>query len=928
MSLAVDHTAPRHRDIAIARERLKMTSGSSQTRTSPGGGMLLDELLEQVRGGAAPDIDALIARYPEEADSIRQLIAVMQFIDGAADRLSPTAELVARFKAAAGPPVLGDFRILREVGRGGMGVVYEAVQVSLDRRVALKVLLPGVGFSSSAVERFHREARTAGALQHRHIVPVYAIGEHDGVPYYAMQFIDGVTLSTLVRLSREEGRTPDAEHFRRVGEWGRQVADALAYAHQQGVIHRDVKPSNLLVSPDGNVWVTDFGLARRDAHVSLTLTGDVIGTVRYMSPEQARGGAGPIDERSDVYALGVTLYELTCFRPPFDGPDRESTLRQVLLDDPIRLRKYCRVVPRPLDAIIHRAMEKNPAERYPSAALLAEDLRRWLAGEPLLIQPPRRIAQLRRFIARHPATFATLSLLFVIISAVAAWMSVLYADADRMRREAERARAAADSARDSEKAARQSAEIDRNRAEQASRFLREMLASIDPEVAQGRDVSVIRAALDRSAARVEAELAGQPEIAGDVRMTIGQAYRRIGRYSDAEPHLSAALELQRQTRGEGSVEVIEALLELGGLRQDQSRTDEAERLYRDALDAARRTLGDDHLRTVNAESHLASLLYDTKRYDEAERLARRVLAYFDDPARTPDHAAVAAISDLAAIAEARRNLDQARALSERALSAARRSLGDDHPQTIMVLNNAARMLHDQEKLAEAEPLLRQATQAARRVWGDAHPHTLIAIYNLAGLLKDAKRYADAEPLLRECLAGQRKALGENIEDTLHTQSLLGQVLDFGGKPQEAADVFRDLIPRAAETFGEDSDETLLANTNLANVLLASGEGEAALKLFQHVFERGRETRLRGHPYVAIWEGNYGRCLAKLGRYAEAEPHLRDPLETLRRSFGPRHIVVQRALERLVDLYTGWGKADDAAAFQAELDEARASEPLP
>ena len=378
-----------------------MSSDQKETVDSNATIGLLDRLLDEIRAGRPIDAESIAQEFQERVETVHEMLAVVRLVNQATEEINPSVDLDARVHASAQKPVLGDFRIEREIGRGGMGIVYEATQLSLNRRVALKVLQPGVSISSRALKRFNREARTAGSLHHTHIVPVYGVGQCDGVYYYAMQFIEGRSLAAFIRQARAESPTTDDGYFRRVARWGLQMADALEYAHERGVVHRDIKPANIMRDRDDNIWLTDFGLARHDDATTITQSEDMIGTARYMSPEAARGGATPVDERADVYALGVTLYELATLKPPFDGEDRETILRNVLNEPPRPPRRVNPALPKSLETIILKAIEKAPERRYVCAALMAEDLRRFLAGETLLTQPPGFFETTRRLLGRR-----------------------------------------------------------------------------------------------------------------------------------------------------------------------------------------------------------------------------------------------------------------------------------------------------------------------------------------------------------------------------------------------------------------------------------------------------------------------------------------------------------------------------------------------
>ena len=388
------------------------SSGASSGALS--GGRLeqvLERYMEELAAGAQPDQEAYLRAHPELAEALRGIFRTLDFVEATSRSLN-TSQLEKDQR-------LGDYRIVGEIGRGGMGVVYEAVQVSLDRRVALKILPHGALLSGTAPERFMREAGTAGRLHHSNIVPVYAFGEEDGIPFYAMQYIRGCSLADHLAHLRESGQTPGPDFFRRVATWGRQAAEALAYAHEQGVIHRDIKPSNLLLDDRDNVWVTDFGLARSDSHLTITVPGDLVGTARYMSPEQARGGGRHVTERSDIHALGATLYEALALEPAYEGASREDVLNRITGAQPKPLRQVNGAIPRDLETIVAKCMEKQAARRYATAEEVAEDCRRFLAGESIRARRTPWTVKAWRWGRRHRWRVTAIAVVAVLLMVLA-----------------------------------------------------------------------------------------------------------------------------------------------------------------------------------------------------------------------------------------------------------------------------------------------------------------------------------------------------------------------------------------------------------------------------------------------------------------------------------------------------------------------------
>ncbi len=526
---------------------------------------------------------------------------------------------------------LGDFRLVREVGRGGMGVVYEAEQISLHRRVALKVLPFAAALDLRQIQRFQLEAQAAACLHHPNIVPVHGVGCERGVYYYAMQLIDGQSLAeTIAELRRLDGLDPgdapapdlaaisttalaarlltgvaadrpagagsdtptvvegpasapreiggpaipppdrgpatgsstrNRTYVRAAARLALQAAEALDHAHARGVLHRDIKPGNLLLDAAGGLWVTDFGLAQIRGDDRLTRSGDVLGTLRYMSPEQALGRRVVIDGRTDVYSLGVTLYELLTLRPAVDGPDRAEILRHVAEQEPVPPRRLNPSVPIDLETIVLKASAKDPSARYATAGEMADDMRRFLEDQPIRARRPSLLDRAAKWSRRYVAAVASAFVLLLLSVAGLAVGTLLIA------RERDRAVAAEGQAEAAAEQARSEVAI----AQAVSNFLQQdLLAQADPMNEPDRDLK-LRTVLDRASRSIGGRFDRQPLVEAAIRRTIATTYKSLFLPEEAQPHLERALELLRRVRGEEHPETMAALGELGDALRQQAQ---------------------------------------------------------------------------------------------------------------------------------------------------------------------------------------------------------------------------------------------------------------------------------------------------------------------------------------------------------------------
>ncbi len=674
---------------------------------------VLDQYLSALENGVPVSRDELAAAHPDLAGPLEAYLNGLDELHGVAAGFVDASDRLRREEEE--PPAdekrLGDFRLLHEIGRGGMGVVYEARQVSLGRRVALKVLPFAAVLDARQIARFKNEAQAAAQLNHPGIVPVFAVGMERGVHYYAMQYIDGQPLDRAIaqlrgdsvdlsdappetvadtRLSAGGLETDDTcpsgrgsylsarsedrrEYYRTVTRLGIQAAEALHAAHEYGVVHRDVKPSNLLLDGNGKLWITDFGLARCRTDAPLTRTGDVVGTMRYMSPEQALGQSALVDQRSDVYSLGVTLYELLTLQPALDGKDGPALLRQIDEHEPPRLRRLEPRIPADLETVVHKAMAKQREQRYTTSQQFAEDLRRVLEGKPTIARPPTIPDRLGKWARRHKrivSAAAAVSLVALLGMATGTLLIARekikteenYQLAEKRFREA---RGAVD--RFGAQLAERLADVPG--AEQVrTELLRDTLRYYQDFVQQARDDPALRAdlamtyskigtltdeigstkeaiAAHESARELFAQLvAEEPHVVPYRRRlavcqnNLGLALGRCGRTDDARQAYRDAIRIQKtlvegaKTNVQYAGDLALSYSNLGSLQSDTGETEAAEKSFLEAIRLQRRVLQSapddaEHLRSLAASLNNLSSLYVAEQPARAAELYEQVLPY-------------------------------------------------------------------------------------------------------------------------------------------------------------------------------------------------------------------------------------------------------------------------------------------------------------
>ena len=886
------------------------------------------------------------------------------------------------------PEQIGPYRLLEMLGAGGMGVVYLAQQSRpVRRRVALKLIKLGMD-TKDVVARFESERQAMALLSHPCIAQVFEAGATElGRPYFVMEHVPGIPINEYC----DGHRLTIPQRL----ELFVQVCEGIQHAHQTGIIHRDIKPTNILVtvlSGKPLPKIIDFGVAkatnqRLTEKTLFTEQGRLIGTPEFMSPEQAEVTPLDVNSRSDVYSLGVVLYDLLVGSLPFeanelragsleefrrkireDEPQRPSTragalgekARQVThrrREDPTSLSRRLKG---DLDWIAMKALEKDQTRRYASAAELAADIDRHLHDQPVLAGPPSASYRLMRFVRKQRGPLAA-ALADQRDEAVRRSEEALAAQA-----EAEADRAAAERARRVEEEGRAEAEAARERADRISLFLQSILSKVEPG-ANGEEPKVSDL-LDHAAKEIEIGLARDPVVEATLRSAIGRAYERLGHLEKAEPQLLSAVEIRQRELGEDHPATLSSLHALAGILKSRGRLQESETHLRRALEGRRRVLGDEDPNTLTTLNNLAVSMQAQGKLAGAEplvRLALRICGRIlgDEHPRT-----IRSKSNLALLLVDQGKADEALGLFRQTLEARSRILGEDHPDTLTSMSNLASLLSDggetaeaeqlyrkalegqrligteyvkilrlairlglllkdQKRLAESERFFREALDICLRVVGLDHPDAITSMRNLARVLRARGKLAEAEPLLRQSLVSLTRLRGAEHPDALRAMHSLAVLLGDQGKFDEAAPHLRRALKLRMRLLGQEHQDTLLSMNALGVLLTNLGELDEAEPLLRTALDGLRKIRGDEHPDTLVSMRNLALLLKAEGRPVEAEPLLQEAVAVLRSVQGPGHTSTLHSMRGLARVLEAQGKVPEAEAVWRDLVET-ASAALP
>ena len=921
------------------------------------------EVAYRQQAGEAPQAEEYQSRFPAAS-----LPAASLFAQHAPTRPEPLPEAVADLPAVPG------YEILEVLGRGGMGIVYKARHHRLQRLVALKMILAGAHAGPRELARFRTEAEAVARLQHPNIVQIYEVGEQHRLPYCVLEFVDGGSLA------RKLAGTPLPP--RQAAQLAATLAEAMHAGHQRGIVHRDLKPDNVLLTADGTPKVTDFGLAKKlDADADQTASGAIVGTPSYMAPEQARGRGKEVGPAADVYALGAMLYEALTGRPPFKAATPLETMLQVIHEEPVPPRRFQPAVPAELETICLKCLAKDPAHRYASALALADDLKRFLSGEPIWARRSTVWEQTVKWAKRKPAAaglvgvsaLALLALFGVVLGFTLKLQAALTATrgqrdlAEKREKEADKQRAAAEQARAEAQAVNDFLQNDLLR--QANSY-----AQADRNFTPDPDMKV-RTLLDRAAAGIGARFRHQPLVAAAIHQAVGDAYQGVGKYVSAIRHLTAARELRTTHLGPDHAYTLRTLHSLASAYRDAGRTAEAVRLLEQVREQRTQKLGPDHPDTLATLHALAVAYGDAGRLGEAIDILEQVRAQRTQKCG-PDHPETLVARKNLAVARvyAGRTADTAEAIHTLEQVHARQieKLGTNHPETVHTSYALGWAYWKAGRNADAIELLQQVSEQQAEKLGRDHPDTLATLHSLGRAYRAAGRTTDAIQLLEDVRGRRTQKLGPDHHFTLATGYWLALAYQSAGRTTDAIQLFEQVRERQLKKLGPNHPDTLATLFDLALSLETAGQFDRAVAVARDLLDARSGSLPADETARAGSLALLGTCLLKAGKPAGAEPVLRECLAIRQRTqpddwttFNARSLLggalagqrtyaeaeslllagyegmaaraktiprqgqprLREARERLVQLYDAWGKKDRAAAWRKKEELATATQAM-
>jgi tetratricopeptide (TPR) repeat protein/tRNA A-37 threonylcarbamoyl transferase component Bud32 len=855
----------------------------------------------------------------DRAPDRRLIVAAMDDARGLAEHQSslgrnPPAQ--PRFATPASDSFPG-YELTREIHRGGQGVVYQALQYSTHRKVAIKVMRDAPFASPRDKARFEREVQILSQLKHPGIVAVHDSGNVGPWSYHVMDYIAGQPLDVYIA-SRGLGIKPILRLFK-------TICEAVNVAHLRGIIHRDIKPSNIRVDPAGEPRILDFGLAKvsefdvlaDQSPQAMTITGQFVGSLPWASPEQAEGHSTQIDIRTDVYSIGVTLYQMLTDRFPYEVVgNMRDVMDHIVNAPPLRPSLLNEKIDDEVQTIVLKCLAKERERRYQSAGELARDIGHYLSGEPIDAKSDSGWYVARKLLARHRGPVVAAGAFLVLLAASAVALAVLYQRADTQAALAQERQREAESL--AEVAQRERIEAQRQAAIAlaVNDFLNnDLLTAVDPIQGSGRETTV-REVLDRSAAKIGDRFADEKLVEASIRGTIGNAYKGLGKYDLALEQAEQTLSIRRELLGEEHPDTMTAMNNVGELYEKLGRLAEAEPLYVRCLEFSRRTRGEDDRELLGSLNNLGMLNLKLARYAEAERLMREALATAERGRGADDPITLTIAINLGQVLDATDRPNDALSLYQRVLEARRRVIGPDHPDTLTTLNNIAGHYSRQRRWADAEATYRETLAAQQRVLGEEHPYTLATMNNLAMLYWRQERADEAETLWLRTYDLQRKVLGQSHPSALNSLASIALIRKKQKRFDEADAMYHEVLEGQLAALGPDHPAVLITQGSLAMLAMETGRLDDAAAQFEQLVAARTRIFSAEHASTLTDLNNLAAIEVKRGRHGQAETLFKQVIDARQRALGPLHADTITSQQQLGKLYASLDRLNDAEATLA------------
>lgn len=852
--------------------------------------------------------------------------------------------------------IIGRYKLLQIIGEGGFGTVWMAEQKEpVKRKVALKIVKLGMD-TKQIVSRFEVERQALAMMDHPNIAKVFDAGSTDtGRPYFVMELVKGVPI-------HEYADSVQLDTSSRLRLFA-LVCNAIQHAHQKGVIHRDIKPSNILVTMHDGIpvpKVIDFGIAKATSQeltqkTLFTEYHHLIGTPVYMSPEQAEMSGLDIDTRSDVYSLGVLLYELLTGTPPFahhelmergygemmriiqeDTPHKPSTRLSTLgsLSAATAERRHTDinklglVLRGDLDWIVMKCLEKDRTRRYETATGLAEDIARHLNDEPVQAGPPRFGYKLRKFVKRNRGRVVAACMIAVVlvVGIIGTSSGMVWAlherDAAKIA-QTESTKRAEELQLVSDFQSEQLGDIDPQRMGIALR--RTIFSSIESETREQLEkdfagvnfTSIAMTTLEesffrRTIAAIDKQFAGQPVLQAQLLQSLCETMQELGLVFETEDPQKRVLDIRRSTLGNEHPDTLDSMNSMGSLLQAQGKLSEADSYYTEVIELSRRVLGDDHPGTLISLSNMGSLREKQGRLSEAEAYIQEALEGRRRVLGDEHPSTLLSVNFMGLLRSGQGNYAEAEAYFREALEGRRRVLGNDHPQTLNAIRNVASAQRKLGKLSEAEPYYREAIDGYRRMYGNDHPETLLSLNGMGVLLYNQRKYTEAEPFYRESLEGSSRVLGEFHPITLSCMHNLASLLRAQGMLSDAELYYHQVLEGRRRLHGDEHPSTLNTMNSLGSLIKEQGRFSEAEAYYKTALEVRRRILGDDHPSTLNSINNLGSLLQDQGKLEEAEQYYLESHEGRRRLYGESHIKTLISSNNYGSLLNSLGRFHDAS----------------